>query len=49
VQVSLVTFATYVLIDETNVLDAEKAFVSLTLFNIMRMPMSILVRRRVET
>lgn len=38
--VSLVTFATYVLIDENNVLDAEKAFVSLTLFNIMKMPMT---------
>ena len=39
---SLVTFATYVLIDETNILDARKAFVSLTYFNILRMPMQIL-------
>ena len=40
--VSLVTFGTYVLIDSKNILDSRKAFVSLTLFNIMRMPMSIL-------
>jgi len=30
------------LIDENNVLDAEKAFVSLSLFNILRFPMSML-------
>ncbi|XP_067009700.2 multidrug resistance-associated protein 1 isoform X3 [Anabrus simplex] len=40
--VSIATFATYVLVDENNVLDAEKAFVCLTLFNIIRMPMSML-------
>ena len=40
--VSLVTFATYVLIDENNVLDSEKAFVSLSLFNILRFPLSML-------
>jgi hypothetical protein len=40
--VSLFTFATYVLIDDNNVLDAKKAFVSLTLFNIMKMPLAIL-------
>ncbi|CAG7725610.1 unnamed protein product, partial [Allacma fusca] len=40
--VSLATFATYVLVDENNILDSRKAFVSLTLFNIMRMPMSVL-------
>ncbi|XP_060527505.1 multidrug resistance-associated protein 1-like [Cylas formicarius] len=40
--VSCVTFATYVLIDERNVLDAGKAFVSLSLFNILRMPLSFL-------
>ncbi|XP_060528661.1 multidrug resistance-associated protein 1-like [Cylas formicarius] len=40
--VTCVTFATYVLIDEKNVLDASKAFVSLSLFNILRMPMSML-------
>ncbi len=32
----MVTFGTFVLSDPNNVLDAEKAFVSLTLFNIMR-------------
>ena len=40
--VSAFTFATYVLVDEHNVLDAQKAFVSLTLFNIMRMPLNLL-------
>ena len=38
---SLVTFAVYVLVDENNVLDAEKAFVSLALFNILRFPLSM--------
>lgn len=41
-QVSLVTFATYVLIDDKNVLDANKAYVSISLFNIIRMPLSML-------
>ncbi|XP_060071681.1 multidrug resistance-associated protein 1-like [Ylistrum balloti] len=40
--VSLVTFAVYVLVDSNNVLDAEKAFVSLSLFNILRFPLSML-------
>ncbi|XP_014612659.1 PREDICTED: multidrug resistance-associated protein 1 isoform X7 [Polistes canadensis] len=40
--VSLVSFATYVLIDEKNVLDSETAFVSLSLFNILRFPLSML-------
>ncbi|XP_014276421.1 multidrug resistance-associated protein 1 isoform X1 [Halyomorpha halys] len=40
--VSLVTFTTYVLIDENNVLDSSKAFVSLSLFNILRFPLSML-------
>lgn len=40
-QVSLVTFAVYVL-DDNNVLTPQKAFVSLTLFGIIRMPMSML-------
>merc|ERR1719320_1299843 len=41
--VSLVTFATYVLSDPAaNVLDPEKAFVSISLFNILRFPMSML-------
>jgi len=40
--VSLTTFAVYVLSDERNVLDAEKAFVSLSLFNILRFPLSML-------
>lgn len=42
VQVALSTFAVYVLVDEHNVLDAEKAFVSLALFNILRFPLNML-------
>jgi ATP-binding cassette subfamily C (CFTR/MRP) protein 1 len=40
--VSLVTFATYVLSDPNNILDAERAFVALSLFNILRFPLSML-------
>ncbi|GAB0099313.1 multidrug resistance-associated protein 1 [Sergentomyia squamirostris] len=40
--VALITFATYVLVDEANVLDASTAFVSLSLFNILRFPLSML-------
>ncbi|XP_020285956.1 multidrug resistance-associated protein 1 isoform X1 [Pseudomyrmex gracilis] len=40
--VSLVSFTTYVLIDENNVLDSTTAFVSLSLFNILRFPLSML-------
>ena len=40
--VALVTFAIYVLTDENNVLDAQKAFVSLALFNLLRFPMTML-------
>lgn len=41
-QVALSTFSVYVLIDDQNVLDAEKAFVSLALFNILRFPLNML-------
>ncbi|CAK9296813.1 unnamed protein product [Gordionus sp. m RMFG-2023] len=40
--VSCVTFATYVLSNPKNILDAEKAFVSLALFNLLRFPLSML-------
>jgi len=40
-QVTLVTFAVYVTSDPNHVLDASKAFVSLTLFNLLRFPMSM--------
>ncbi|CAK6969621.1 multidrug resistance-associated protein 1 [Scomber scombrus] len=40
--VALSTFTVYVLSDEENVLDAEKAFVSLALFNILRFPLNML-------
>lgn len=37
--VTLLSYATFVLMDEDNILDANKAFVSLTLFNILQMPL----------
>ncbi|KAK3559875.1 hypothetical protein QTP86_026191, partial [Hemibagrus guttatus] len=40
--VSLTTFAVYVNVDKSNILDAEKAFVSLSLFNILRFPLNML-------
>ncbi|XP_031240697.1 canalicular multispecific organic anion transporter 1 [Mastomys coucha] len=39
--VSVVTFSVYVLVDSNNVLNAEKAFTSITLFNILRFPLSM--------
>lgn len=39
---ALSTFAVYVLVDETHILDAQKAFVSLALFNILRFPLNML-------
>uniref|UniRef100_A0AAY4E0U5 ATP-binding cassette, sub-family C (CFTR/MRP), member 3 n=1 Tax=Denticeps clupeoides TaxID=299321 RepID=A0AAY4E0U5_9TELE len=41
-QVALTSFAVFVSVDEKNVLDAEKAFVSLSLFNILRFPLNML-------
>lgn len=41
-QITLATFATYVLVSETHYLDAGKAFVALSLFNILRFPMNLL-------
>uniref|UniRef100_A0A8C9ZXN7 ATP-binding cassette, sub-family C (CFTR/MRP), member 3 n=1 Tax=Sander lucioperca TaxID=283035 RepID=A0A8C9ZXN7_SANLU len=40
--VALTSFAVYVTVDENNTLDAEKAFVSLSLFNILRFPLNML-------
>ncbi|KAK8776949.1 hypothetical protein V5799_029711 [Amblyomma americanum] len=40
--VSLMSFMTYVLISDQNVLDPQRAFVSLTLFHILRFPLSML-------
>lgn len=40
-QVSVVTFSVYTLVDSNNILDAEKAFTSITLFNILRFPLSM--------
>ncbi|XP_035695059.1 multidrug resistance-associated protein 1-like [Branchiostoma floridae] len=42
VLVSLTTFAVYVMVDERNILDAEKAFVALSLFNILRFPINMI-------
>jgi len=41
--VALATFGTYVLVDSENVLDAQTAFVSLSLFNVMNIPLTFLV------
>lgn len=41
-QVALSTFSVYVMVKDTNVLDAQKAFVSLALFNILRFPLNML-------
>lgn len=41
-KVSLVTFFTYVYTGDDHVLTAEKAFVCLTLFDIIRMPLAML-------
>ncbi|KAK7471486.1 hypothetical protein BaRGS_00035880, partial [Batillaria attramentaria] len=40
--VTLATFAAYVLMDRDNYLDAGKAFISLSLFNILRAPLNLL-------
>uniref|UniRef100_A0A8C6JAU0 Canalicular multispecific organic anion transporter 1 n=1 Tax=Melopsittacus undulatus TaxID=13146 RepID=A0A8C6JAU0_MELUD len=40
--VSLASFAVYVLVDENNILDAEKAFTAISLFNVLRFPMAML-------
>ena len=40
--VALASFATYVLIDENNVLDPSTAFVSITYFNMLRIPLNML-------
>lgn len=36
----MVSFGIFVFIDDSNVLDAEAAFVSLALFNAIKMPMA---------
>ncbi|XP_052568818.1 ATP-binding cassette sub-family C member 2 isoform X1 [Peromyscus californicus insignis] len=40
--VSVITFSVYVLVDSNNVLNAEKAFTSITLFNVLRFPLTML-------
>ncbi|XP_075530342.1 multidrug resistance-associated protein 1-like isoform X3 [Dermacentor variabilis] len=40
--VALVSFGVYITLDSQNVLDANKAFVSLTLFNVLRVPLGLL-------
>ncbi|KAG8225955.1 hypothetical protein J437_LFUL006184, partial [Ladona fulva] len=40
--VSIASFATFVLMDEKNVLDSQTAFVSIALFNILRFPLAML-------
>lgn len=41
-QVSLVTFAVFVGVSKDNLLTAEKAFTSISLFNILRFPLAML-------
>lgn len=38
----MATFAVYVLVDENNILDAQKAFTAISLFNVLRFPMAML-------
>ncbi|XP_069836112.1 ATP-binding cassette sub-family C member 2-like [Dendropsophus ebraccatus] len=40
--VSVASFGVYVVVDPNNVLDAEKAFTSISLFNVLRFPLSML-------
>ncbi|XP_009463507.1 PREDICTED: canalicular multispecific organic anion transporter 1 [Nipponia nippon] len=40
--VSLVGFAVYILVNENNILDAQKAFTAISLFNVLRFPMAML-------
>ncbi|XP_029887240.1 ATP-binding cassette sub-family C member 2 isoform X1 [Aquila chrysaetos chrysaetos] len=40
--VSLASFAVYMLVDENNILDAQKAFTAISLFNVLRFPMAML-------
>ncbi|XP_006177042.1 canalicular multispecific organic anion transporter 2 [Camelus ferus] len=40
--VTLITLGVYVSVDQNNVLDAEKAFVSVSLFNILKIPLNML-------
>ncbi|RLW04172.1 hypothetical protein DV515_00005916 [Chloebia gouldiae] len=42
IKVSLASFAVYVLVDENNILDAQKAFTAISLFNVLRFPMATL-------
>ena len=44
--VTLASFATFVLVDEANILTAEIAFVSLSYFNLMRMPLNQVKNRK---
>ena len=39
-QVAIASFATYILMSSKNVLDSQKAFVSLSIFNILRRPLA---------
>ncbi|XP_038183156.1 ATP-binding cassette sub-family C member 2 [Arvicola amphibius] len=42
VLVSVITFSVYVMVDSNNILNAEKAFTSITLFNVLRFPLAML-------
>ena len=40
--VSCLTFTIYILIDPNNRLDAQKAFVAISLFNLLRIPLAMI-------
>ncbi|KOB77962.1 ATP-binding cassette sub-family C member 1 [Operophtera brumata] len=42
IEVSLMSFGCFVLVNDTEVLDSKRAFVALSLFNILRFPLSML-------
>lgn len=41
-QVSLATFGVFVVVSSDNILTAEKAFTSITIFNLLRFPLAML-------
>lgn len=41
-QISLMSFTCFVLVNDKAVLDSKRAFVALSLFNMLRFPMSIM-------
>lgn len=38
----MASFGVYVLVDESNILNAQKAFTAISLFNVLRFPLAML-------